>query len=114
MKNYMFPLTREEVRSLCIRRGWFTSGTSSQYEKLFRLVDDGADLETLARLVWLCSDEVEYDEILHELRQLSAWTLNLDCLADTLRRAEWGETEIEIITAAIRTIPAAGTSYRIV
>ena len=43
MKIYSNRLTCEEVRSLCIRNHYFTSGSSAQYEKLFYLVDEGAD-----------------------------------------------------------------------
>ena len=114
MKIYSNRLTCEEVRSLCIRNHYFTSGSSAQYEKLFYLVDEGADLETLSWLIGMYSDDVEYAEVLEDLRQIAAWPVCIDRMADDLRRCGWGETEIEIISEAVRTNPAAGTAYRII
>lgn len=59
------------IRDLCQRNSWFTMGTNSQYEKLSRASKEGADLKTLATIIWLCTDETEwtYEEIYEELRR---------------------------------------------
>lgn len=39
---------------------WFTSGSKRQYDLLFELNKQGAELETLATIIWICS--IGYDE----------------------------------------------------
>ena len=62
-------LSAEDLRVLCIRENWFTNGDNSQYEKLFDLNREGASLEDLALVIWLCSDEVDREEVLHKLNE---------------------------------------------
>lgn len=62
-------LSAEDLRVLCIRENWFTSGTNSQYEKLFDLNREGASLEDLALVIWLCSSGVDREEVLHKLNE---------------------------------------------
>ena len=45
-----------KLRSLCIEHDWFTCGTNSQYEKLFEMNEQGAAIEQIATVIWLCSD----------------------------------------------------------
>ena len=49
-------IDNEKLRSLCIGRGWFTCGTNSQYLKLFEMNEQGAGIEQIATVIWLCSD----------------------------------------------------------
>ena len=56
-----------EIRSLCIKKDWFTYGTNTQYERLFDRVRDGADVEEVATIIWVCSENVTKEEIIKEL-----------------------------------------------
>ncbi len=56
MKKYSIT-TPNELRSLCIKKNWFTQGSNSQYEKLFYANENGCSLEEIATIIWLCSDE---------------------------------------------------------
>lgn len=66
MKKYAVT-TPDELRSLCIRKDWFTCGTMRQYDKLFYANKNGCTLEELATIIWVCSDDVSPREILEEL-----------------------------------------------
>jgi len=68
MRKYYAVTTPEELRNLCIRNNWFTSGTSTQYEKLFQLNEDGqTTLSEIALIIWVCSDDTDRDEITSQL-----------------------------------------------
>lgn len=62
-------LSAEELRLLCIEKNWFTAGSSQQYEKLFDMNRDGASLEELALVIWICSSNDSREAILHELEK---------------------------------------------
>lgn len=49
-------ISNAQLRGLCIRNRWFTGGTNSQYEKLFEMNENGASIEHIATVIWLCSD----------------------------------------------------------
>lgn len=70
MKKYVITIP-DELRSLCIRKDWFTCGTGEQYDKLFYANSNPSDfsIEEIATIIWLCSDEsyTRYD-ILEELK----------------------------------------------
>lgn len=69
MKQYSVT-TPEKLRSLCIRKDWFTCGTNRQYEKLFEANEMGAPIEEIATIIWLCSDEEHCRrDILFELNE---------------------------------------------
>jgi hypothetical protein len=59
--------TVSEVRSLCIKNDWFTCGSNSQYERMFKKVRDGADVEEVATIIWICSENVTKEEIINQL-----------------------------------------------
>lgn len=59
--------TTAEVRSLCIKNDWFTCGSNSQYERMFEKVRDGANIEEVATIIWVCSENVTKEEIIKEL-----------------------------------------------
>ena len=59
--------TTAEVRSLCIKNDWFTHGTNTQYERLFDRVRDRADIDEIATIIWVCSENVTKEEIVKEL-----------------------------------------------
>ncbi len=61
--------TRENLRSLCIRKNWFTCGDCTQYEKLFYANENGCPIEEIATIIWLCSEEgCRRTDILDELK----------------------------------------------
>lgn len=39
---------------LCNKYQWFTNGDNRQYRELFKLADEGANLEKLATIIWIC------------------------------------------------------------
>ena len=49
-------IDNDKLRSLCIKHDWFTCGTNSQYSKLFEMNEQGAGIEQIATVIWLCSD----------------------------------------------------------
>ena len=49
-------IDNDKLRSLCIKHNWFTCGTNSQYSKLFDMNEQGAGIEQIATVIWLCSD----------------------------------------------------------
>ena len=49
-------IDNDKLRSLCIEHDWFTCGTNSQYRKLFEMNEQGAGIEQIATVIWLCSD----------------------------------------------------------
>ena len=69
MKKYAVT-TPDELRSLCIRKNWFTHGSNSQYDKLFYANGTGCPIEEIATIIWLCSDEEQWcrRDILEELK----------------------------------------------
>lgn len=47
----------DNLRALCIKNNWFTCGSIRQYEKLFDRDSEGASLNELATIIWVCSSE---------------------------------------------------------
>ena len=70
MKDYTVT-TPEHLRSLCIRKNWFTSGSNEQYDKLFYANEHGCTIEEIATIIWLCSECEDYGrrDILWELNE---------------------------------------------
>lgn len=64
--------TPDELRSLCIKKNWFTCGSNRQYEKLFEMNRALAPVEEIATVIWLCSDDEEHcrRDILEELKKV--------------------------------------------
>ena len=56
-----------EIRSLCIKKDWFTNGTITQYERMFDRVRGGADIDEIATIIWVCSENATNEEIVKEL-----------------------------------------------
>lgn len=48
-------LTVDKVYQACNKYQWFTGGTTSQYEKMFDKVANGASLKEVAQMIWLCT-----------------------------------------------------------
>lgn len=62
-------ITTSQLYYLCNKYQWFTSGDCSQYERLFEKNKQGASLETLATIIWICSVGYEEHEILDILKK---------------------------------------------
>jgi len=56
-----------KVRELCIKNDWFTNGDNHQYSVMFDRVQQGADVEEIATIIWICSVNVEKEEIVKQL-----------------------------------------------
>lgn len=63
----------EELYRLCVNRGYFTCGTSEQYQRMFHMARNGATAHDIALVIWICSDgrafefiEVEVEDILNK------------------------------------------------
>lgn len=63
------PILTEELWALCNKMDWFTAGTNSQYEKLFDLNREGASLDELALVIWLCTPDQTREGILSTLKK---------------------------------------------
>lgn len=61
------PIPTEALRLLCIEMGWFTNGDNQQYQKLFELNREGASLDDLALVIWVCSEDISLGAIFSEL-----------------------------------------------
>lgn len=61
--------TFENLRQLCIKNNWFTSGSCEQYEKMFFANEkDCFSIEQIAMIIWVCSsEEFRYIDIFDEL-----------------------------------------------
>ena len=114
MKKYENRLNSYELRTLCIKNDWFNAGSNEQYEKLFKLNENGASVETLAALIWSCTDGAELDEITATLTTENAWPISINYLEEHLRANGWGETECNIIREALETHPDAGIAYKLI
>lgn len=53
----------------CNRYHWFTCGDNTQYSKLFELNENGASIEELALVIYICSD-VSREDILNKLKEI--------------------------------------------
>lgn len=53
----------------CNKYHWFTCGNNTQYNKLFELNKNGASIEELALVIYICSD-VPREDILNKLKEI--------------------------------------------
>ena len=53
----------------CNKYNWFTCGSNTQYDKLFDLSKNGASIEELALVIYICSD-VPREDILNKLKEI--------------------------------------------
>ena len=54
---------REKLLNLCVREQWFTSGSIKQYEKLFEAYENGAGIDCIATILWVCSSNATLEKI---------------------------------------------------
>lgn len=62
-------ISNQELYYLCNKYQWFTAGDNKQYSKLFEKNSNGATLEQLALIIWLCSSNAEEKDILEILQE---------------------------------------------
>lgn len=55
INQYGCPLTSSELRAICIKYDLFTCGDIDQYNKLFDMLNNGATLNEIAAVIWVCS-----------------------------------------------------------
>lgn len=67
MRNYREV---EDVRCLCVRKNWFTCGSSRQYERMFNMVRADCAIKDIALIIWVCSENAEMLEIISELKKI--------------------------------------------
>lgn len=61
-------ITTTELWCLCNEKNWFTGGTNEQYDKLFDLNREGASLDDLALVIWICTPDWTREEVLSVLK----------------------------------------------
>ena len=49
----------ENLRNLCIKNNYFTSGTNKQYDTMFKMAQDGSPIHDVALLIWVCSKDAD-------------------------------------------------------
>lgn len=59
--------TTEDLYQMCNNYNWFTCGDNTQYNKLFELNREGASIEELALVIYICSD-CSRESILNKLK----------------------------------------------
>lgn len=76
--NYSI-IPNDQLRELCIKKNWFTCGSTSQYNKLFEGNINGFTPMEIATIIWLCSDDTHNrDAILADLKSARAtWTRSM-------------------------------------
>ncbi len=62
-------ITTEKLYNLCNKYQWFTSGSIRQYARLFEKAQNGASLNELALIIWICSSNMTEQEILEILEK---------------------------------------------
>ena len=62
-------ISNEKLYYLCNKYQWFTCGDNRQYELLFKLNKNGASLEKLATIIWICSTDYDEQYILEILKK---------------------------------------------
>lgn len=62
-------ISNDKLYQLCNKYQWFTCGSVKQYNLMFELNKCGAELETLATIIWICSTGYDEQFILKILKQ---------------------------------------------
>ena len=62
-------ISTDKLYYLCNKYQWFTNGDNTQYRKLFDRICQGASLETLATIIWICSSDYDEQTILGILKK---------------------------------------------
>lgn len=62
-------ISNDKLYNLCNKYQWFTNGDCKQYQMFFDRNAQGASLETLATIIWICSTDWSEQDILEILKQ---------------------------------------------
>ncbi len=62
-------ISTDKLYRICNKYQFFTNGDISQYDKLFERNKEGASLQTLATIIWICSNGYSENEILQILQK---------------------------------------------
>ena len=62
-------LSTNRLYTLCNKYQWFTNGDNEQYGMMFERNKEGASLETLATIIWICSTGWNEQDILKILKE---------------------------------------------
>ncbi len=62
-------ISNDKLYYLCNKYQWFTNGDCEQYQMFFDSNRQGASLETLATIIWICSSGWNEHDILKILQQ---------------------------------------------
>ncbi len=62
-------ISTDKLYYLCNKYQWFTNGDNKQYRKLLERCKQGASLETLAIIIWICSEGYDEQLILNILKK---------------------------------------------
>lgn len=66
---YAMKISNDKLYNLCNKYQWFTNGDNKQYQMFFDRNTQGASLETLATIIWICSTDWNEQDILEILQQ---------------------------------------------
>ena len=84
-------IPNDKLRVLCIKNDWFTCGTNTQYERLFQANTDRMSVETIATIIWICSENTDRNAILATLiAARAAWTRSLVTIPEKSSEAKAG------------------------
>lgn len=56
-----------KVWNLCVKNGWYTCGSNSEYNTMLSGCNEGWTKEQIAKDIYIHSDNVEYDDIILHL-----------------------------------------------
>lgn len=62
-------ISNDKLYTLCNKYQWFTNGDCEQYQMFFERNKQGASLETLTTIIWICSSGWNEQDILKILQQ---------------------------------------------
>ncbi len=62
-------ISNDKLYQLCNKYQWFTCGSVKQYNLMFELNKNGAPLEKLATIIWICSTGYDEQFILNTLKK---------------------------------------------
>lgn len=62
-------ISNDKLYYLCNKHQWFTNGDCKQYSMFFERNRQGASLETLATIIWICSSNFNEQDILEILQK---------------------------------------------
>lgn len=61
---------QKKLYDLCVEKNYFTCGDNMQYMRMFELARSGAPAHDVALVIWICSDNIDLDEIENEVRKV--------------------------------------------